>query len=517
MKTVGSVRMVAVLLLALALQACSHGKPATAVATKPQTDLEKRLDEVLKRGKTGSTFYVARVVDLKTGEELYAVDPDKPVMPASNGKICVGAATLDFFGADATFKTYLAMNGDDLWIIGTGDPGIGDAMTAKKYGGTTMTVLDQWADALRAKGVTHISGNLYYYDRAFDDEWVCPSWSSDYSTEWYAAPISGLNFNNNCVDISVKPTEEGQPVAYKVVPPTQGVKVINKCITKPGHGEKDEPDVTRLEKENTFTITGATTKPVDIKGEAVTDPGAFFADALRTNLATKGITIDGQTKRADKPLGTQLEPPKDKIIATHESKIADCLDRINKQSQNNFADGFCKLLSRGYAENQGKNTPGSFSGGQEAVKAFLKKNDIDGSKLVVVDGSGLSRQDRVTARIISSVFVTMDTHPAKKTYFDSLSISGTDGTIKSRMDDLKGRVHAKTGYIGGVRSLSGYVQNDDGHWIVFSFIFNGIQGSVKPIEELQDNACRVLAAWPKAAKLPTSKPATKPATTTASN
>ena len=101
-------------------------------------------------------------------------------------------------------------------------------------------------------------------------------------------------------------------------------------------------------------------------------------------------------------------------------------------------------------------------------------------------------------------------HP-KETYFESLGIGGIDGTIKSRFDDLKDRVRAKTGYIGGVRSLSGYVQNDDGHWIVFSIIFNGFQGKRKAVRALQDNAVRVLAAWPKEAKLP----ATTRSTTTA--
>src|SRR6185437_531335 len=104
----------------------------------------------------------------------------------------------------------------------------------------------------------------------------------------------------------------------------------------------------------------------------------------------------------------------------------------------------------------------------------------DSSKLVIVDGSGLSRQDRVTARLVSDLLVTMYKHPYHETFFNSLGISGTDGTIDKRMKDLKGRVHAKTGYIGGVRALSGYVQNDDGHYYAFSFIYNGIKGSVKP-------------------------------------
>ena len=105
-------------------------------------------------------------------------------------------------------------------------------------------------------------------------------------------------------------------------------------------------------------------------------------------------------------------------------------------------------------------------------------------------------------------------HPYHETFFNSLGISGTDGTIAKRMYDLKGRVHAKTGSINGVKSLSGYVQNDDGHYYVFSFIFNGIKGSVAPVVEMQDNACRVLAAWPKQIKLPvTTRPTSRRATT----
>src|SRR6185437_8908713 len=171
-------RLVAVAALVSLMSACaSH---STAVDHAPATALERRLDEVLHRVQDAPQHYTARVVDLATGKEVYSVDADTPYMPASNGKLSVGAATLDCLGPDYTFKTYLALDGNDLWIIGTGDPGIGDAMIARKYGGTTMTVLEHWADELRAKGVAHISGNLYYYDRAFDDQWTCPSWSRSY-------------------------------------------------------------------------------------------------------------------------------------------------------------------------------------------------------------------------------------------------------------------------------------------------------------------------------------------------
>ena len=97
--------------------------------------------------------------------------------------------------------------------------------------------------------------------------------------------------------------------------------------------------------------------------------------------------------------------------------------------------------------------------------------------------------------MISDLLVLMSKHPEHQTFFASMSIAAEDGTIRNRLKDLKGKVHAKTGFIGGVRSLSGYVQNDDGHWIVFSIIYNGFSGPEKPYEDMQDDAVRVLAHW----------------------
>ena len=147
-------RVVAVLCaMAATLAACSssstHGDARGDARGDPK--LSAKLNEVLRRGQTDRAKYTARVIDLQSGRELYAVDSDAPFMPASNGKLAVSAATLDFFGSDHVFKTWLAIDGDDLWLIGTGDPGVGDNAIAKKSGGTTMTVLDEWADALKRR------------------------------------------------------------------------------------------------------------------------------------------------------------------------------------------------------------------------------------------------------------------------------------------------------------------------------------------------------------------------------
>jgi D-alanyl-D-alanine carboxypeptidase/D-alanyl-D-alanine-endopeptidase (penicillin-binding protein 4) len=108
-------------------------------------------------------------------------------------------------------------------------------------------------------------------------------------------------------------------------------------------------------------------------------------------------------------------------------------------------------------------------------------------------------------------------HPKRQAFFDSLAVGGRDGTIANRFKDVPDRVHAKTGYIGGVRALSGYAQtNQPDKWLVFSFIYNQIPGSVRPYEHMQDEACRVLLSYPKlnyrpAATQPATQPATHPA------
>ena len=114
-----------------------------------QAALQEKLDDVLRNRAAPDAMLAARVVELPSHRELYASGDNDPVIPASNMKLLVTSAALDFFGPDHAFNTYLALDGDDLWIIGTGDPAIGDDSIAgrRTTSGNTMTVLENWSRA----------------------------------------------------------------------------------------------------------------------------------------------------------------------------------------------------------------------------------------------------------------------------------------------------------------------------------------------------------------------------------
>lgn len=469
----------------------AFGCASTGLGHDPR--LVERLDALLLSHADEGVHVSARVIDLSTGRELYARAIDEPVIPASNMKLPFSAAGLDTFGPDATFKTYLAHDGNDLWLIGTGDPAIGDARIAAQYDRGTVSVLEDWAAALRERGLTRISGDLVYYDGAFESQRVHPSWQHGDLVHWYAAPVGGLNFNDNCIDVTVLPTAEGDPARYEVTPSVTNITVVNKCQT----GSQSRPRIERMPYSDTYVLGGECAKRTALASKPVSDPGAFFADALRTHLESAGISIDGETRAEAEPLGGAIPPAAEHVVAVHESRMTDVLWRINKSSQNLFAECIGKLAGQAHDAKHGGAEPGSWESAERAVRAFLRRQGINDSRLEVADCSGLSRQNRVTVRIISDLLAAMHRHEHGEAFRASLAAPGHTGTLNARMTDLEGRVMAKTGYIRGVRALSGYVQTDEGKWLCFSIIFNKIPGSVKPFNDLQDDACRILATWPK--------------------
>lgn len=488
---------------ASATQATTLPAAATTMpATTRAASLADQLESILTRRRETGARVSARVIDPETGAQLFAYDAGRPMVPASNMKLMATTAALDFFGPDHVLETNLTVVGQDLWLVGTGDPAAGDEPIEKQYGRTQTSLFDDWADELIAKGVKNLAGNLYYVDGAFERQQLHPTWAADDRIEWYAAPVAGLNLNDNCVDTIVTPATQptAKPTVQMVPPTTASIVVVNNAVNAV-NGEPQDLEVTRAMEQNVYTVAGKVAKVTKLQSKPVTDPGAFFADALRTHLASRGITVAGAIVRGDALPEPSAAAPRVQLKPAR-SKFTDVLWRVNKNSQNLFAEATAKYLGRAFAQQADRDSMavGSWANADKAIRAFLAKNEIDAGGFVFADGSGLSRDNRVTTRLLSDILATMYRHAYFDAFKKSLTVAGVDGTTRSRFKDLPNRVFCKTGYISGVRSLSGYVVTDAGKTLVFSIVYNNIPGRgiavTKPFEELQDEALRLLMKYP---------------------
>jgi serine-type D-Ala-D-Ala carboxypeptidase/endopeptidase (penicillin-binding protein 4) len=469
-------------------------------------DLAGRLNAALAPGRKAEVVMGIRVLELPGGQEAYALNADKAFTPASNMKLVTTAAALDLLGLNFRYRTVLAHRGDDLLIVGAGDPGTGDPRLATLRGEPITAMFHKWADALKAAGLTEIRGQLLFDDSIFDSTWINPGWNAAELDTWYAAPVGGLVFNDSCVDVRVSPgPKPGEPLIVEMTPPTRTVQLINNSRT----GGNGTPLIRRKPREDVLLLSGQGSKRREIAPVAVHDPGLFFAGACREALVAKGIRLGEQIKRVRIRQADGSLPAEWKVIATHETPLVDVASRCNKYSQNLFAE--CMLKTLGYYHGQsagdGGTAVGSWTTGRVAVRKFMMKAGLPPYECVIDDGSGLSHDNRLTPTHLTNVLRYMYNHPGREQYVHSLAVSGKEGTVKKRMKDISGQVYAKTGYVAGARTLSGYVSDRGGkRWACFSILVNGVKGGTRGYADIQDEVVRIVAQWLEAQPGGSSRP-----------
>lgn len=457
-------------------------------AATPAIDavLDAALNSALNSHGVKGALLGAHVVELSSGRVVYDHDSARPMIPASNAKLVVMAAAIDQLGADYRFETLVALRGRDLVVIGGGDPAFGDPKLAAARGESITAAFARWAESLKAAGVTRITGRLVFDDSIFDNEFIHPTWPRDQHQAWYEAPIGGLNLADNCVTVSAAPGAKGS-VTLSMSPGNTALKLVNECRI----GKEHRPVVYRAFGADAISVRGTINRKAALAEITVPDPGLYFAAALRTSLAARDIAIDGpivreRVKGADGGLPADL-----RIIARERTPLKDVLARTGKNSLGMMAEGLIKTLGARRA------AVGTWKSGAEAVRAFVESCGVSSSEIALADGSGLSRENRLSAAAATSVLRHMYAHPQREIFMAALARSGVDGTMDRRLRDLPGRVLCKTGYISGVRTLAGYAKGDGGEWYAFAFFYNNA-ASTAPLTASQDKACRILVQGPAA-------------------
>lgn len=459
----------------------------TAFADSPIAD---RLADALAPVSGAKTRLAAQVVNLTDGSTIYERDATRPMMPASCMKLAVMAASMDQLGRDYSFTTVLAVRTTDLVVIGAGDPTFGDEKLAEARGQEVGAAFRQWAARLKAHGVKQIPGNIVIDDFIFDLDFVHPHWPDDQYQAWYEAPIGGLNFNANCVATIVAPTTPGSPASIRLIPPNDYCKISNETQT----GDKMTVTVHRPRDSDTLMLRGTVSKEGQLEVVTVRDPGLFFGATLKRALEAEGIPVGGQVVREKIRLDATTLPPDINVVAIHNSPLADAMERAGTDSLGMMAEGMFKAMG---AKVGGV---GSWETGQSAMNAYFRKLGISANQVSVDDGSGLSREDRISpaamTRILSTVYRDEKSFDLLRS---SLGVAGERGTVRKRMrhGNAKGRVFAKTGTIRGVRTLTGYVHAMNGQWYAFAFFYNNISrpDSAATVKSKMDRACELLVGY----------------------
>ena len=464
--------------------------------------LDHDLAQILNDPAVARGLWGVYAVSLESGRPLYALNQDKLFTPASNAKLFTTAAVFGLIGPDYRFKTTVETLGSldkygrlnsDLVLVGRGDPNLSgrtlpyNLHTERKT--PPIQVLQNLADQLVLHGLKYVDGDVVADDSYFVFERYGEGWSQDDLSREWGAPVSALTINDNVIFVEIKPADRpGEHAFLSVTPFAEYYKIDNRVMTTPQGTGPRTVSINREPGSSQLTLWGNIPQDDPGFGEAlaIEDPADFTARLFRQLLEERGVTVYGRARTHHTELAstqtfsvtsiasgggdsTRPSVPGPLVLASYQSQpVAQDLRVINKVSQNLHAELMLRLLGKE------KGTSGSIQGGLEVLRGFLVNAGIKPDQFVFYDGSGLSREDLVTPEAVVGLLRYCHQQPWGKVYEDTLPVSGVDGSLAERFRNTlaAGQVHAKTGSLLHVYSLSGYATTQSGQHIAFSVMTN---------------------------------------------
>lgn len=417
-----------------------------------------------------------------TGQIIFEHNGNKRLKPASNMKLFTTSAALSLLGSNHVFKTDVLTNGFQKWKVLYGNlylKGKGDPTLLKSD-------FDKLAVELHRRGIRIISGDLIADDSWYDKvrNPIDMPWSDE--THYYGAQISALTASPNSEydtgSIIVKLTAGkrlGDKATYTLVPETDYVTILNKTKTVTSQSKKTIA-IYRKHGTNKIIIEGS----MPLNGEPITEwiavhePTRYALDLFKQSLEHHGIKVIGKSKQGITPMDAEL------IVTQNSPPLSHLVLPMMKLSNNTIAEILVKEMGKvGAGE-------GSWEKGLFMMKKELRLLGINTSKLVIRDGSGISHVNLIPANTISKLLYLVQEEKWFPVFEKSLPVAGIEdklkgGTLRNRLDALKGNVLAKTGTLTTVSSLSGYLQTQSGKTYIFSIVLNNLleEASGKNIEE----------------------------------
>lgn len=462
---IASLISVSLLFFHTAQAAPKKKQKASPQANRKTSDRPPGLSGLIPAGKVGIALY-----SLRDRKMIFGHNEKEPLNPASCQKILTAMTAFKTLGTDYTFKTtYLtdSLSGksvNHLYVKGGGDPVL------------VQERLLELGKSLYDAGLREVRGDIIVDNSYFDSNLVDGKLGD--SAEPYTAQVSALAVNFNSFKVVTNTT--GGSASVQVDPPLDYF-VLNASVKK-GRGGFYVNRTYKDGRENVIAKGHAT--GISEQYATVSNPAAYAGYAIKWALESAGIKVKGGVKEGVATSGLTT------LFVDESKPVTQALTDMNKFSNNFIAEMTLKTIGASVS-----GVPASTSKGAEVVRRYLSSLDVDESEYAIVNGSGLSRQNRISAHALLEVLVDgYTTASVRDAFMNTLPVAGVDGTLKSRLKgtELRGNVRAKTGTLSGVSSLAGYVTTKHGNDLAFVMLMNGAMGGGGGYHDLQDRLLKMI-------------------------
>jgi len=464
------------------------GVHATAKAKTERSDIvrfSERVQAALASTGNDKAFWGLIVSDSDSGEVIYSFNAGRYFMPASNAKLFTTAMALATLGPDFRIRTTVESAAEpdsaghlqgDLVLVGRGDANLSSRVIPfverAEHNGPPEKALADLADQVVAAGVKEVSGDVIGDDSYFAPERYPPGWGIDDAVWSYGAAVSALAVNDNYISVILRPGATiGAPLVYSAAP-WPGIYEMRNDTQTTAAGTEPKLRLERDADSQTFHLTG--TLPLDAPARelqlAVTQPSENAAAILKQLLEARGVRVGGRSRarHGDRNAQLQAAAPMHRLAEHASPALVQDVRLTNKLSMNLHAELLLRVAAR---EKTGAIT---MDDALAFAANFRQSIGIAPDDVQMTDGSGLSRGDLVTPQSLVQLLGYAQRQPWGAEFVASLPVAGQDGTLENRMRGTAaaGQVHAKTGLVEHVNSLSGYATTRRGAHLIFAIFGN---------------------------------------------
>lgn len=399
--------------------------------------------------------------------------------PASILKVVTTGAALNLLGEDFQFTTKLAYSGiidkagvlhGNLYVIGGGDPTIGSPLFPSAH---CDSIFKKFKSALAQANIKEINGHIIADASIFDDNALSDGWIWEDIGNYYAGGAFGINIHENFYSVlfnaGMNIGDSASILGTENMPPE--MRLINRVSTGAANSGDNcfiygSPYTYQRLLQGTVP-QGKKNYPVD---GSLPDPPLYFAELFYQYLRNENISITGipSTTRIQRLDGTTDTLTRTPLFDYKSPKLSQIIYFTNLKSNNLFAEAILKITGKI------QNGTGSTQSGVQAILNYFKSEGIDLDGLVMEDGCGLSRLDKISARQLTAILTLISTKKTMAAFSNSLPLAGVSGGMAGMCKNTlaEKNLRAKTGNMTKIKSYAGYVTNAAGKKIAFCMMFN---------------------------------------------